>query len=63
MQLPVMEVVPIKQVIKRDSFPPTPETFEIHVDSVLLKEPEESIFEIYPLQLRIPQGQSVCLYE
>ena len=28
-----------------------------------MKEEKEEIFEIYPINLSIPHGQSICLYE
>lgn len=45
------------------NFPQPPQNFDLKLDSVLLKEIDEEIFEIYPLKLNVPQGQSICLYE
>ena len=57
-----MEIVPVNFKKAKGDYMPAPKYFDIHFDSALLKEPDEDIFEIYPLQLKIPYGSSVCLY-
>lgn len=57
-----MEIVPVNFTPKKGDFPPPPTTFNLNIDSVLFKEKEENIFEIFPVKLTIPYGQTVCLY-
>lgn len=58
-----MEIVPVNFVPIKGNFPPAPTTYKLTIDSVLFKEKDEDIFEIYPLKLTIPHGQTVCIYE
>ncbi len=58
-----MEIAPVttKSFIQRKS--EMPKTFDIDIDSVMFKEKDENVFEIFPLKLYIPEGQLICIYE
>ena len=37
--------------------------YDLNVTNLLAREPSEDIFNIHPFSLKIPEGQSVCLYD
>ena len=41
--------------------PPQPNGYKIFFDSVLLKEKDQDVFEIYPLKMEINEGEIICI--
>lgn len=58
-----MEIAPSDKLPPNTSTLPEHNKFDIVFDSVLLKEEDEEVFEIYPLRMKIPEGEIVCICE
>lgn len=58
-----MKIVPAGFTHKQQIYPNPPTKYDIFFDKVYLKEENEEVFEVYPIKMKIKEGETVCIYE